>query len=70
MHSAVFLGLRCLPKYIFGVFHIQMSCLFVLIFYVPVNKQKIKCHAQGQNTMLLVWLEPETPNSQVYHSHG
>ena len=58
-------------------------CLFVLTLYIPVNnfsvmlrcflgwpktKQRIKCLAQGDNTVSPVMIKPETPLFQVLHS--
>ena len=67
VHSAVFLSLSCVPKYLFRGFPYTNVMLFVLIFNVPDNKQNVTCLAQGQNTLPLVWLEQGTPKSQVYH---
>ena len=36
--------------------------------WVEQTKQRIKCLAQGHNTVPLVRLEPATPRSQVKHS--
>ena len=37
-------------------------------FWVEPTKQRIKCLAQGHNTVPLVRLEPATPRSQIKHS--
>ena len=65
------------------MFCVEKSWCFELVLYIPVNifsvmlglflgltntKQRLKCLAQGHNTVPLVSLEAGTPRSQVKHS--
>ena len=75
------LDLHCFQKRVYRISKKVCTWLFVLILYVPGNKfsvmlgrtflgctsakQRIKCYAQGLNTVPRVWLKSQIHNSSI-----